>query len=43
MAVWQSHRERRPVTLPMAQREHPLSRWLAEETEAHERLVGAGR
>ena len=43
MAVWQSHRERRPVALPMAQREHPLSRWLADETETQERLVGARR
>jgi predicted dehydrogenase len=43
MAVWQSHRERRPVALPMAQREHPLSRWLADEAEAKDRPVGARR
>jgi predicted dehydrogenase len=28
MAVWQSQREGRPVTLPLAHREHPLETWL---------------
>jgi predicted dehydrogenase len=33
MAVWQSQREGRPVTLPLPQREHPLERWRAECTD----------
>jgi predicted dehydrogenase len=31
MAVWQSHREGRPVQLPMVLREHPLEQWIAQE------------
>jgi predicted dehydrogenase len=34
MASWQSQREHRPVSLPLARREHPLERWLAEERPA---------
>jgi len=29
MAVWQSYREGRPVTLPLRQRIHPLEQWQA--------------
>jgi predicted dehydrogenase len=30
MAVWQSHREGKPVRLPLASREQPLEQWRAE-------------
>jgi predicted dehydrogenase len=29
MAVWESHRQNAPISLPLARREHPLEAWLA--------------
>jgi predicted dehydrogenase len=33
MAVWESHRRGQPVTLPLAERTHPLERWRREDMQ----------
>ncbi len=46
MAVWESHRQHIPVSLPLARRDHPLEAWLADAglpVPAAPELVGATR